>query len=69
MGIHVAGGRLQMAVMDSGVGIFRRIAAALRLPTAPREHSGVGVFVASRMLDPQPGARRSRHAAPVCAAR
>lgn len=66
MGAHVAGGRLQMAVMDNGVGIFRKIGAAMQLfderlamlelakgkyTTASQGHSGMGVFVASRMLD------------------
>ncbi len=66
MGIHVARGRLQMAVMDDGVGVFRKIGKALGLfddrlailelakgkyTTAPQAHSGMGVFVTSRMLD------------------
>ena len=61
-----AGGRLQMLVADDGVGIFRQIAQALNLfddrlallelakgkfTTAASGHSGMGVFVSSRMLD------------------
>lgn len=63
---HVEGGRLQMVVADDGVGIFRQIAQALHLfddrlallelakgkfTTAPSGHSGMGVFVVSRMAD------------------
>jgi anti-sigma regulatory factor (Ser/Thr protein kinase) len=63
---HVEGGRLQMLVADDGVGIFRQIAQALHLfddrlallelakgkfTTAPQGHSGMGVFVVSRMAD------------------
>ncbi len=66
MGLHVHAGRLQMAVMDDGVGVFDKIAAALDLfdprlailelakgkyTTAHEGHSGMGVFVSSRMLD------------------
>jgi anti-sigma regulatory factor (Ser/Thr protein kinase) len=66
MGVHVFEGHLQMLVADDGVGIFRRIAHALELfddrlallelakgkfTTAPEAHSGMGVFVSSRMLD------------------
>lgn len=66
MGLHLAQGRLQMFVADDGVGIFRHIAQALKLfdvrlallelakgkfTTAPAGHSGMGVFVSSRMLD------------------
>lgn len=66
LGVHVHGGRLQMAVMDDGIGIFRNIASALNLfddrlallelakgkyTTAASGHSGMGVFVTSRMLD------------------
>ena len=66
MGMHVTNGRLQMFVADDGVGIFRHIAGALKLfdtrlallelakgkfTTAPTGHSGMGVFVSSRMLD------------------
>jgi anti-sigma regulatory factor (Ser/Thr protein kinase)/DNA-binding transcriptional ArsR family regulator len=57
---------LQMAVMDDGVGIFNRIARFFDLPdrrlavlelskgkltTAASGHSGIGVFVCSRMFD------------------
>jgi len=63
---HVADGRLQMLVADDGVGIFRQIAQAMDLfddrlallelakgkfTTAASGHSGMGVFVSSRMLD------------------
>lgn len=66
MAVHVFGGHVQMLVADDGVGIFRRIAVALELfddrlallelakgkfTTAPEAHSGMGVFVSSRMLD------------------
>jgi anti-sigma regulatory factor (Ser/Thr protein kinase) len=66
MGLHVRSGRLQMAVMDDGIGVFRKIAAAMGLfddrlavlelakgkyTTAAHGHSGMGVFVTSRMLD------------------
>jgi anti-sigma regulatory factor (Ser/Thr protein kinase) len=66
MAVHVLGGHFQMLVADDGVGIFRRIAQALELfddrlallelakgkfTTAPEAHSGMGVFVSSRMLD------------------
>lgn len=66
MGLHLHEGRLQMVVMDDGCGIFRRIAQALHLfddrlailelakgkfTTAASGHSGIGIFVASRMLD------------------
>ncbi len=66
MGLHVHGGRLQMAVMDDGVGIFHKVSAALNLfderlalleiakgkyTTAVAGHSGMGIFVSSRMLD------------------
>ena len=66
MGVHVHGGRLQMAVMDDGIGIFRKVAMALDLvderlalleiakgkyTTAATGHSGMGIFVSSRMLD------------------
>ncbi|MCE5233236.1 MAG: DUF4325 domain-containing protein [Xanthomonadaceae bacterium] len=58
--------RVAMAVIDDGVGIFRKIARALDLPderlallelhkgkftTDPRHHSGEGVFFTSRMFD------------------
>jgi len=66
MGAHVHAGRLQMAVMDDGVGAFHKVAQALDLfderlalleiakgkyTTAASGHSGVGIFVTSRMLD------------------
>ncbi|MBX3586639.1 MAG: DUF4325 domain-containing protein [Ramlibacter sp.] len=66
MGAHVHSGRLQMAVMDDGIGIFRKVAKALDLvderlalleiakgkyTTASSGHSGMGIFVSSRMLD------------------
>ena len=59
-------GRLLLAVVDDGVGIFHKIAHALDLPderlallelskgkftTDPRNHSGEGVFFTSRMFD------------------
>ncbi len=66
MGLHVQGGRLQMVVADDGVGIFAKIAQAAQLfdarlavlelakgkfTTAPEGHSGIGIFVSSRMMD------------------
>ena len=66
MGMHVQGGRLQMFVADDGVGIFAKIANAAQLfdtrlavlelakgkfTTAPEGHSGIGIFVSSRMMD------------------
>ncbi|MBI5277434.1 MAG: DUF4325 domain-containing protein [Burkholderiales bacterium] len=66
MGAHLHSARLQMAVMDNGVGIFRKIANASQLfdvrlavlelakgkyTTAREGHSGMGIFVVSRMLD------------------
>jgi anti-sigma regulatory factor (Ser/Thr protein kinase) len=63
---HVRDGRLHMLVADDGVGIFRQIAQAMDLfddrlallelakgkfTTAASGHSGMGVFVSSRMLD------------------
>lgn len=59
-------GQLTMSVRDNGVGIFKKITAALGLPderlallelskgkftTDPRNHSGEGVFFTSRMFD------------------
>ena len=59
MGLHVHGGRLQMAVMDDGVGIFHKVSAALNLfderlalleiakgkyTTAVAGHSGMGKY-------------------------
>lgn len=58
--------RVGIVVSDDGIGIFRKITRALSLPderlallelskgkltTAPREHSGEGVFFTSRMFD------------------
>lgn len=72
LGAHIghaqreAAGMLQMLVADDGVGIFRRIAQAMKLfddrlallelakgkfTTAASGHSGMGVFVSARMLD------------------
>jgi anti-sigma regulatory factor (Ser/Thr protein kinase) len=66
MGVHVQGGQLQMLVGDDGEGIFRKIAKAADLfdprlailelakgkyTTAPMGHSGMGIFVSSRMMD------------------
>lgn len=66
MGLHVHGGRLQMVVADDGMGIFTTIAQSAQLfdtrlallelakgkfTTAPEGHSGMGIFVSSRMLD------------------
>lgn len=59
-------GRLQLVVVDDGLGIFRRITRALALPderlallelskgkltTDPQRHSGEGIFFSSRMFD------------------
>lgn len=58
--------RVKMMVADDGIGIFRKITEALKLPdqrlallelskgkltTDPRRHSGEGVFFTSRMFD------------------
>lgn len=66
MGVHAQGGQLQMLVGDDGEGIFRKIAKAADLfdprlailelakgkyTTAPAGHSGMGIFVSSRMMD------------------
>ncbi|MGE4238909.1 STAS-like domain-containing protein [Ramlibacter sp.] len=66
MGAHIHSGRLQIAVMDDGVGIFRNIAQAQDLfddrlavlelakgkyTTAASGHSGMGIFVSSRLAD------------------
>lgn len=66
MGLHAQGGQLQMLVADEGEGIFYKIAGAADLfdarlailelakgkyTTAPTGHSGMGIFVASRMMD------------------
>lgn len=59
-------GRLKMGVGDNGMGIFKKITAALELPderlallelskgkltTDPTRHSGEGIFFTSRMFD------------------
>lgn len=66
MGLHVQGGQLQMLVADDGVGIFNKIAQSADLfdtrlailelakgkyTTAAAGHSGMGIFVSSRMVD------------------
>lgn len=66
MGMHIKDGRLQMVVADDGVGIFSKIAESAHLfdtrlailelakgkfTTAPEGHSGMGIFVSSRMMD------------------
>lgn len=66
MGVHVQGGQLQMLVGDDGEGVFRKIAKSADLfdprlailelakgkfTTAPEGHSGMGIFVSSRMMD------------------
>jgi hypothetical protein len=66
MGLHAQGGQLQMVVADDGTGIFAKIARASQLfdprlavlelakgkfTTAPEGHSGIGIFVSSRMMD------------------
>lgn len=66
MGMHLQGGQLHMLVADDGEGIFRKIAKAADLfdprlailelakgkyTTAPAGHSGMGIFVSSRMMD------------------
>ena len=66
MSAHLHGGRAQLAVMDDGMGVFRKIADRLALfddrlailelakgkyTTAPEAHSGMGVFVTSRLFD------------------
>lgn len=63
---HITGTRLQMLVADDGIGIFRQIAQALKLfdtrlallelakgkfTTAATGHSGIGIYVSSRMMD------------------
>jgi hypothetical protein len=65
-GAQVSDGQLALLVADDGVGIFERIAQAAQLfdprlavlelakgkfTTAPQGHSGMGVFVSSRMMD------------------
>jgi len=66
MGAHVHDGQLQMLVADDGEGIFLKIAEAANLfdprlailelakgkyTTAPSGHSGMGIFVSSRLMD------------------
>lgn len=66
MGLHIKDDRLQMVVADDGVGIFGKIAESAHLfdtrlailelakgkfTTAPEGHSGMGIFVSSRMMD------------------
>lgn len=66
MGVHVHAGHLQMVVADDGVGIFGKITESAHLfdprlailelakgkfTTAPEGHSGMGIFVSSRMMD------------------
>lgn len=60
------GGRVELGVLDLGVGVFRKIKEALgledelrallelakgKLTTAPSEHSGEGIFFTSRAFD------------------
>lgn len=64
--VDLRDGHLAIAVVDDGIGIFRKITQALNLPderlallelskgkftTDPRNHSGEGVFFTSRMFD------------------
>ncbi len=66
MSAHLHEARVQLAVLDDGVGVFRKIAHRLALfddrlailelakgkyTTAPEGHSGMGVFVTSRLFD------------------
>ena len=66
MGLHLDAGQLQMLVADDGVGIFGKVAQAAQLfdprlailelskgkyTTAAEGHSGMGIFVSSRMMD------------------
>ena len=66
MGLHMHAGQLQMVVADDGVGLFNKITASAHLfdprlailelakgkfTTAPEGHSGMGIFVSSRMMD------------------
>jgi hypothetical protein len=66
MGLHWSDGQLQMVVADDGVGVFAKVAKAANLfdprlailelakgkfTTAPEGHSGMGIFVSSRMMD------------------
>jgi len=64
--VERSGDRINLAIVDNGMGIFRKITRALDLPderlallelskgkltTDPRRHSGEGVFFTSRMFD------------------
>jgi len=66
MGLHLQGAQLQMVVADDGIGIFDKVAKAADLfdtrlailelakgkyTTAAAGHSGMGIFVSSRMMD------------------
>lgn len=66
LGVHMHADRLQMVVADDGVGIFGKITESAHLfdprlamlelakgkfTTAPEGHSGMGIFVSSRMMD------------------
>ena len=66
MGMHLSAGQLQMVVADDGVGLFTKITESAQLfdprlailelakgkfTTAPEGHSGMGIFVSSRMMD------------------
>lgn len=66
MGVHLDAGHLQMVVADDGMGIFAKITDSAHLfdsrlailelakgkfTTAPEGHSGMGIFVSSRMMD------------------
>jgi DNA-binding Lrp family transcriptional regulator len=66
MGMHLQDGQLQMVVADDGEGIFCKIAESAHLfderlailelakgkfTTAAQGHSGMGIFVSSRMMD------------------
>ena len=66
MGMHLQDGQLQMVVADDGEGIFYKIAESAHLfderlailelakgkfTTAAQGHSGMGIFVSSRMMD------------------
>ena len=66
VGMDLRDSRLSLMVADDGIGIFHKIARALRLPderlaplelskgkftTDPQRHSGEGVFFTSRMFD------------------
>jgi hypothetical protein len=66
VGIRRTGAATEMTLRDDGVGVFRKVQAALRLPderlaglelakgkftTDPKRHSGQGIFFAARMFD------------------